>query len=77
MGLFDRFKKKEKVFQQDTNQTAKHSGMVFIAHLLMDEMCEMPEQEYMNTTVSKHLGEVDCFCYDGQVAGFAISFSWS
>lgn len=71
MGLFDKFKKKEKVFQQDTNQIAEHPGMVFIAHLLMDEMCEMPEKEYISTTMSKRLGEVDCFCHEGQVAGFA------
>lgn len=71
MGLFDKFKKKEKVLQQDTSQIAEHPGMVFIAHLLMDEMCEMPEKECMTTTMSKHLGEMDCFCHDGQVAGFA------
>lgn len=45
--------------------------MVFIVHLLMDEMCEMPKKEYMHATMSKHLGEVDCFCHDDQVAGFA------
>ena len=49
MGLFDKFKKKEKVLQQDTSQIAEHPGMVFIAHLLMDEMCDMPEKECMTT----------------------------
>ena len=48
-----------------------YESKVFIVHLLMDEMCEMPEKEYMHATMSKHLGEVDCFCHDGQVAGFA------
>lgn len=71
MGLFYKFKKKEKVFEQDTNQIAEQPGMVFIAHLLMDEVCEMPEKEYMNTIMSKHFGEVDCFGYDCKVALFA------
>lgn len=71
MGLFDKIKKKEEVFQQDTNQIAEHPGMVFVVHLLMEEMCEMPEKENMHTTMCKHLGEVDCFCHDGKVAGFA------
>ena len=47
MGLFDKIKKKEEVFQQDTNQIAEHPGMVFVVHLLMEEMCEMPEKENM------------------------------
>lgn len=71
MGIFDKFKKKEKVLQQDTSQIAEHPGMVFIVHLLMDEMCEMPNKEHMNEIMNKHLGETDCFCHDDQVAGFA------
>ncbi len=71
MGLSDRFKMQEKVFKQDTTQIAEHPGMVFIIHLLMEEMSEMPEKEHMHATISKHLGETDCFCHDGKVAGFA------
>lgn len=71
MGLFDKFKKKEKVLQQDTSQHADHPGMIFMVHLLMDERCEMPKKEYMHEIMNKHLGETDCFCYDSKVAGFA------
>lgn len=71
MELFDKFKKKEKVFQQDINQIAEHPGMVFVVHILMDEICDMPGKESMLRVMSKHLGEVDCFCHNGQVAGFA------
>ncbi len=71
MGLLDKFKMQKKVFKQDTTQIAEHSGMVFIVHLLMEEMSEMPEKEHMHATISKHLGETDYFCHDGKVAGFA------
>lgn len=68
MGIF---KKKEKVFQQDLNNKDEHQGMVFIVHLLMDEICDMPDKQHMQNVMNKHLGETDCFCHDGKVAGFA------
>ncbi len=71
MGLLDKFKNKKDVFQQDTNQIDEHPGMIFIVHLLMEEMCEMPDKEQMQEIINKHLGETDCFCYDDKVAGFA------
>ena len=70
MGLFDKFKKK-KVLEQDTTQMEEHPGMIFVMHLLMDEMCKMPDREYMHKIMNKHLGETDCFCHDDKVAGFA------
>lgn len=77
MGLFDKFKDKnkdqeqEQVLQQDTSVMGQHPGMVFMIHLLMEQPCEMPQQEEMQKVMDKHLGETDCFCYDGKVAGFA------
>lgn len=71
MSLFDNFKNKKDVFQQDTNQIDEHPGMIFIVHLLMEEMCKMPDKEYMHKIINMHLGETDCFCYDDKVAGFA------
>lgn len=40
-------------------------------HLLMDEMCEMPDKERMNEVMNRHLGETECFSYDENGAGFA------
>ena len=71
MGIFDKFKKKEKVLQQDLNNKDEHQGMVFIVHLLMDKICDMPDRQHMQNVMNKHLGETDCFCHDGKVAGFA------
>lgn len=71
MSLFDKFKKKEKVLQQDLNDKDKHQGMVFIVHLLMNEICDMPDKQHMQNVMNKHLGETDCFCYDEKVVGFA------
>ncbi|MBO5146525.1 MAG: DUF4261 domain-containing protein [Lachnospiraceae bacterium] len=65
------FKKKEKVLEQDLTQKAERPGMVFMIHLLMEEMCEMPEKEFMHEIINKHLGKTDCFCHDEKVAGFA------
>jgi len=71
MGLFDKFKKKKNVLQQDLSKTEDHPGMVFVIHLLMEEKCEMPKKEIMTGIMNKHLGETDCFCHDGKTAGFA------
>ena len=68
MGLF---KNKGKVFQQNFEEKAVAPGMIFMVHLLMEEMCQMPEKEFMNDIMIKHFGDVDCFCHDEKVAGFA------
>ena len=72
MSIFDKFKKQEnKVLQQDLSKKEK-PGMVFVMHLLMKEMTPMPEKEEMISLMEKHLGKVDCFSYDNQVAGLAV-----
>ena len=61
----------DKILKQDISQTADRPGMVFMVHLLMEEKCEMPEKEHIHKIMCEHLGETDCFCYDGNMAGFA------
>ena len=56
--------------QQDLNQK-EQPGLVFVMHLFMKEAYEMPEKDFMTEVMKKHLGDVDCFCYDSKVAGFA------
>lgn len=71
MGLFDAFKKNNNSFKQDLSNKDNPPGMVFIIHLLMEDMCEMPEKEFMCSVMEKHLGTVDCFSHDDKMAGFA------
>ena len=73
MGLFDKFKKKEEtqeVFEQDLNQQ-EQPGRIFVMYLLMKEKCVMPDKEQMVSIMEKHLGEVDCFCHENNIAVFA------
>lgn len=73
MGLFGLGKKEEQeenVMQQDLNQK-EQSGLVFVMHLFMKDACKMPEKDFMTEVMKKHLGDVDCFCHDDKVAGFA------
>lgn len=73
MGIFDKFKKtkrEKEVFEQDLNRQ-EHPGMVFVMHLLMKEKCPIPDREQMTAVMQKHLGEVDCFCHEAHIAGFA------
>lgn len=60
-----------KILKQDMSQTADRPGSVFVIHLLMEEKCKMPEKELMHKIMREHFGETDCFCYDGNMAGFA------
>ena len=69
MGLFK--KERNKVLQQDLSKKDNPPGMVFMIHLLMENMCELPEQECMTEVMNRHLGETDCFTYSRDMAGFA------
>ena len=59
------------VLQQNLEEVSVKPGMVFIIHLLFDNKCEMPDREFMLETMKKHMGDVECFSYDKQSAGFA------
>ncbi len=63
-------KEQEEVLQQDLSQSVQ-PGMVFIMQLLMKDKCTMPEKQAMTSIMEKHLKDVECFCYDEKVAGFA------
>lgn len=60
----------QKVFNQDLEQNPVPAGAVFIIHLLMEEPCEMPDNDFMVSVLNKHLGDVDCFSCDDTSAGF-------
>lgn len=70
MGFIDKFKKK-KILKQDLNQNKEDSGHIFVMYLLMKDKCVMPDKDMMTRVMEKHLGNVDCFCHDNKVAGFA------
>lgn len=59
------------VFKQDLEKKDEYQGVVFMVHLLMEEMCEMPDKDMMISIMNKHLGDCECFGYDNDVAGFA------
>lgn len=61
---------KQQVFSRNLSEK-EQPGRVFIISLLMKDKCEMPEKEHMTEVMRKHLGDVDCFCHDDRVAGFA------
>lgn len=65
MGLLNKiFKKKEK--------EKVLPGVVFVMQLLFEEHCDMPKKEVMSSVMHKHLGEVENFAYDEQMAAFAV-----
>lgn len=69
--LFGKDKKEQQVLQQDLNETIR-PGAVFMIQLLMKEQCGIPKKDAMTSIMEKHLGEVDCFCHDERMAGFAV-----
>lgn len=71
MSLPDVFKKNNNSLKQDLSNKDNHPGMIFIIHLLMEDMCEMPDKEFMCSIMEKHLGKVECFAHDNITAGFA------
>ena len=71
--LFNKKKKEENssVLEQDlSNQVTP--GAVFIMHLLMKKPPELPDKKNITEILQKYLGEVDCFAYDGKMAGVAV-----
>ena len=66
----DTMKKNEKIFQQDLSQK-ESPGYVFMMLLLMKEVCAMPDKQQMMSVMQAHLGDVECFTYSDDAAGFA------
>ena len=61
----------EGVFQQDLNKKNSHSGGTFIIQMLFKEYVDMPNKEQMLEAMQRHIGSVECFCYDEKSVGFA------
>jgi len=60
----------DEVLQQDLSEV-QHPGAVFMMQLLFKEPCAMPEKQRTLEVMTKHLTDVECFCHDDKVAGYA------
>ncbi len=58
------------VFQQDLSDEERPGGP-FLMQLLFREAVPFPGQEEMSAVLAQHCGEVECFCCDEKMAGFA------
>lgn len=56
---------------QEQKRYEERQGGPFVIHLFMEKPCVMPDKEMMTAIMNKHLGDVECFCYDEKTAGFA------
>ena len=65
--------KSEEDYRQDIHDEAEHISSVFVIHLLMNEMCEMPDRERMQEVMSKHISNTECYTYDEKIAGFSVN----
>ena len=60
------------VFQQNLgDKKGPQPGGPYLIQMLFKEPVPMPDKETMTTVMEKHIGSVECFCYDKQMAGFA------
>lgn len=62
--------KNDAIFQQDRSQKASPGGP-FPIQLLFREPTELPDKETMTAVMERRVGPVECFCYDGSLAGFS------
>ena len=61
-----------KVFQQNLDdKKGPQPGGPYLIQMLFKEPVAMPDKEKMTSTMEKHIGAVECFCYDSKMAGFA------
>ena len=60
------------VFQQNLDdKKGPQPGGPYLIQMLFKEPVAMPDKETMTSTMEKHIGAVECFCYDNKMAGFA------
>lgn len=65
-------RKNKEIFKQDLSQKER-PGAVFIIALLMKEPAAIPERERLVQVIEKHLGEIECFWYEGEKgAGISV-----
>lgn len=62
----------DKVFEQnlDKENSVKSAG-AYLIQMLFKEPVQMPNREQMISVMEKHIGTIECFCYDEKSAGFA------
>ena len=61
-----------KVFQQNLDdKKGPQPGGPYLIQMLFKEPVAMPDKETMTSTMEKHIGSAECFCYDKKMAGFA------
>ncbi len=61
----------KEVFQQNLAEgTGPNPGGPFLIQMLFKEPVPMPGKEKMTAMMEKHIGAVECFCYDEKMAGF-------
>lgn len=60
------------VFQQDGSEKER-PGAVFMISLLMKEPAKLPNKEKTVEIMKEYMGDVDCFWYDEEGAGFAAN----
>lgn len=60
------------VFRQNLeDEKSSRPGGPFMIQMLFKEPAEMPGKEKMAAVMEKHIGAVECFCYNDKMAGFA------
>lgn len=64
----------QEVFQQNLeDKKGNYSGGPFIIKMLFKEPVPMPDKDKMTAVMSDHIGTVECFCHDENLAGFQAS----
>lgn len=58
-------------YQQDLTGKSPTPGVPFLIQMLFKEPVAMPDKAIMTAVINKHIGAVECFCYDDKMAGFA------
>lgn len=46
---------------------------IFMMHLLMKDASLMPDKTIMSEVLGKHIGAIDCFCHNQDIAGFVAN----
>ncbi len=62
-----------KLFKQNINKKNKDiAGGPYTVQMLFKNPVDMPSKDQMISVMKKHIGSVECFCYDEKVASFGL-----
>lgn len=61
----------EDIYQQDLTGKSLTPGGPFLIQMLFKGPVAMPDKAEMTAVMQRHIGPVECFCYDEKTAGFA------